>query len=45
LQNINKPISSTSKEARDKYHYNFKVGTQTDLLGYKGVNLDSTIEA
>ncbi len=31
--------SSTIREARDKFHHNFKAGMQIDPLGYKGVNL------
>jgi hypothetical protein len=30
--------SSTIREVWDKLHYNFKVGLQAHLLGYKGVN-------
>jgi hypothetical protein len=33
------------REAKNKFHYNFKVGMQACLLGYKGVNLASTMEA
>lgn len=33
------------REAKNKFHYNFKVGMQVRLLGYKGVNLASTMEA
>jgi len=33
------------KEARNKFHYNFKAGMQGRLFGYKGVNLGSTMEA
>jgi hypothetical protein len=32
--------SSIVREARNKFHYNFKASLRACLLGYKGVNLD-----
>jgi hypothetical protein len=37
--------SSIVKEIRNKFHYNFKASMQGCLLGYKGVNFGSTMEA
>jgi hypothetical protein len=34
--------SATIKEAKDKFHCNFKKGMQAHPLGYKGVNLGWT---
>jgi hypothetical protein len=36
--------SSIMKEARDRFHYNFKVSLRTHPCGYKGVNLGSATQ-